>query len=225
MSVPRKSSAKSWVTSLACRTPPLPELTRTITDIEYTWRKRKPTHLPPLLKLSPFSSSFDGPDSPTSLITPMSTYHRRGSVLSVAPSIISNAPSTASASSTSDAPPDSTQRRTKLERLRRKLRAEVPTTAVFPTTPRTAHPHAQDLHLHIDAQALTLRTHTHHRPSSRPSRRHTHPRVLDQLRREHTYGRAVRAYAPPAIPAQDKSTSSDPAKRWPQVPRSPLTDQ
>ncbi|KAF8548868.1 hypothetical protein OG21DRAFT_1515814, partial [Imleria badia] len=68
------------------------------------------------------------------------TYHHRGSVLSVAPSIISNAPSTASGSSTSDAPSDSTQRRTKLERLRRRLGAEVPATAVFPTTPRTALP-------------------------------------------------------------------------------------
>ncbi|KAF8549542.1 hypothetical protein OG21DRAFT_1488446 [Imleria badia] len=73
----------------------------------------------------------------TSLISPMSTYHRRGSVLSVAPSIISNAPSTASGSSTSDAPSDSTHRRIKLERLRRKLGDA---TAVFPTTPRTAPP-------------------------------------------------------------------------------------
>ncbi|KAF8548909.1 hypothetical protein OG21DRAFT_1500721 [Imleria badia] len=90
-------------------------------------------------RLSPSSSSFDAPDSHTSLMTRMSMYHHRGSVLSVAPSIISNAPSTASGSP-SDAPFDSTQRRTKLERLRRKLGEEVPATAVFPTTPRTALP-------------------------------------------------------------------------------------
>ncbi|KAF8546506.1 hypothetical protein OG21DRAFT_1518135 [Imleria badia] len=74
--------------------------------------------------------------------TPMSTYHRRGSVLSVAPSIISNAPSTASGSSTLDVPSDSTQRRTKFERLHRKLGAEVPATTVFPTTPHTTLPRA-----------------------------------------------------------------------------------
>jgi hypothetical protein len=98
------------------------------TDTESTWGKRKPTHLPPLLKLSPSPSPPDSPALTTC-----------GSVLSLAPSIISNAPSTASGSSFSDAP-DPAQRRTKLERLRRKLGDEVPATAVFPTTPRTAVP-------------------------------------------------------------------------------------
>ncbi|KAF8550178.1 hypothetical protein OG21DRAFT_1514377, partial [Imleria badia] len=77
-------------------------------------------------------------------------------MLSAAPCII--APPIASGSSNLDAPSDSTQRRVKLERLCRKLGDEVPVTAVSPTTPRTASPHAQDLHVHI--QALTSRTHT-----------------------------------------------------------------
>lgn len=125
---------------------PSPALTRTRTltltaassstslvhrDTESTWRKRKPTHLPPLIK--PPTPSIDAPDSPISpsLRSPM--YHHipthRGSVLSIAPSIVSNAPSTASSASF-----DSTQRLLKIERLRRKLGNEVPATAVFPTT-------------------------------------------------------------------------------------------
>ncbi|KAF8444145.1 hypothetical protein L210DRAFT_3112617 [Boletus edulis BED1] len=105
--------------------------TNTATNNESAWLKRKPT----VFRLSPSTTSLDALDSPASL-----TYHRRGSVLSVAPSIISNAPSTASGSSASDVPSDTTQRRTKLERLRRKLGEEVPATAVFCTTPRTAVP-------------------------------------------------------------------------------------
>lgn len=136
--IPRTSLPLFTLPSL---TPPLAlpslEPIRTLTasaprDTDSTWCKRKPTHLPPLLKLS--SPTVDATDPPNALTTPV--YHhptRRGSVLSVAPS-------SASGSSTSDPPTDATHRRTKLERLRRKLGHEVPATAVFPTTPRTAVP-------------------------------------------------------------------------------------
>ena len=143
--VPRGNSTRSWVTSLAYPTTSrvrhthhlslslthlfttaIPSgLERIVPDTESIWRKRKPTHLPPLLKLT--SGTIDVPDSPTSVKSPV--YHHRAPA---AP----NAPSTASGSSTSDM----TQRRTKLERLRRKLGEEVPSTAVFPTTPHTAVP-------------------------------------------------------------------------------------
>ncbi|KAF9238262.1 hypothetical protein BU15DRAFT_75416 [Melanogaster broomeanus] len=143
----------------------LPELTRTSTtsttasfastasktDAESTWGKRKPTHLPPLLKLSG-GVAIDS-SSPTMHHLPT----RRASVLSVAPSILSNAPSTASGSSSSDAPLESSQRRTKLERLRRKLGDDVPASAVFPPSPRTprgrppAHTHARSRSAHVRA--------------------------------------------------------------------------
>ncbi|KIK92881.1 hypothetical protein PAXRUDRAFT_34330 [Paxillus rubicundulus Ve08.2h10] len=125
----------------------LPELTRTTTnttttaclvqnaDAESLWRKRKPTHLPPLLKLC------GGVAVDSSSPTWNPAYHRaptrRGSVLSTAPSIVSNAPSAVSWSSNSDAPSESSQRRTKIERLRRKLGDEVPFDAVFPSSPRS----------------------------------------------------------------------------------------
>ena len=95
------------------------ELIRTITgtfivpDTESIWRKRKPTHLPPLLKLS--SGTIDFPDSPTSV--------------NLASSIVSD-------SFTSDALSDITQL-SKLQRLRRKLGFKVPTTPV-PRTPRAS---------------------------------------------------------------------------------------
>ncbi|KAG8221433.1 hypothetical protein J3R82DRAFT_1624 [Butyriboletus roseoflavus] len=116
--------------------PPLPSSSSSalvLNDTESAWRDRKPTHLPPLLKLS--SPVVDALDSPNALTSP--AHHRppmrRGSMLSVAPS-------DASGSSPSDAPTDTTHRRAKLERLRRKLGHEVPATAVFPTTPHTAVP-------------------------------------------------------------------------------------
>ncbi|KAN0082434.1 hypothetical protein V8E55_008229 [Tylopilus felleus] len=112
--------------------PPVPELTHTLTGGESTWRKRKPTHLPPLLKLSPSPSPINSP-------TPLTTHHR-GSVLSLAPSIVSNAPSTVSGSSVSDVPSESSWQRIKLERLRRKLGDDLPATAVWSTTPHTAVP-------------------------------------------------------------------------------------
>ena len=49
-----------------------------------------PTHLPPHLNFSPSPSSIDASDSPVSLTSTVSTYHRHRSVLSVALSVFSN---------------------------------------------------------------------------------------------------------------------------------------
>ena len=133
--------------------PPTPsaglEHARTITgssiasNAESPWHKHKPTHLPPLLRLS--SGNSDAPDSPTlvtSLIYRCPPVHY-GSVLSVAPSIVSNAPSTALGSSTSDAPSEIPQRQAKLERLRRKSARRFPPqlpSPQLPTLPPLAHP-------------------------------------------------------------------------------------
>ncbi|KIJ62351.1 hypothetical protein HYDPIDRAFT_30604 [Hydnomerulius pinastri MD-312] len=163
----------------------LPQLTRTTTgsttasfastqstsrkpEKESSWGKRKPTHLPPLLKLSG-GVAVDS-SSPTLSSPYQRPPTRRASVLSTAPSIVSNAPSTNSSSS-AEGPSESTQRRTKLERLRRKLGDEVPSDAVFPSsphTPRTAvpqtprtrsHSHARSRSTHIhadDARSITF---------------------------------------------------------------------
>ncbi|KAI6169852.1 hypothetical protein EDD17DRAFT_1892140 [Pisolithus thermaeus] len=84
-------------------------------ETDSTWSKRKPTHL--------------GVESAAPA--------QRGSVLSNAPSLVSNAPSANSGSSLSDVPSEATQKHAKLERLRRKLGKEVPADAVFPSSPRT----------------------------------------------------------------------------------------
>ncbi|KAH0828775.1 hypothetical protein J3R83DRAFT_3213 [Lanmaoa asiatica] len=125
------------------------------TSTESTWRKRKPTHLPPLLK--PSNASTDALDSPTSPGYHIPPAHR-SSVLSIAPSILSNAPSTASASSTSDAPPSTAHQRAKLERLRRKLGNEVPATALFPTTPSTAVPRTPKTSIHTNTPRARRRS-------------------------------------------------------------------
>ncbi|KIJ16116.1 hypothetical protein PAXINDRAFT_11157 [Paxillus involutus ATCC 200175] len=156
----------------------LPELTRTTTnttttaslahkaDAESSWHKRKPTHLPPLLKLS----GAVAVDSSSPTLSPASHHAtRRGSVLSTAPSIVSNAPSAVSGSSNSDAPSESSQRRTKIERLRRKLGDEVPFDVVFPSpprsprsprTPRTAVPKTPRGRPSTHAHARSRSTHT-----------------------------------------------------------------
>ncbi|KAF8550131.1 hypothetical protein OG21DRAFT_1499994 [Imleria badia] len=127
---------------------------------------------PPLLKFTPSSSSFDAPDSP------MSTYHRRGSVLSVASPIISNA---ASGSSTSDAPTSSVCAANS---------GLIPATAIFPITPSPHAPHGQDLHFH--GQALA-------QPDDTCS-------LAFSIRREHTHGRSKHLYQmgplPPVSPVR-----------------------
>ncbi|KAF8546357.1 hypothetical protein OG21DRAFT_1144463 [Imleria badia] len=97
--------------------PPLPELTRTITDTGFAWPPTPPSSpqaLPP-------PTPIDGSDSTRSLINPVSTR----------PSIISNTPSTGSSSFTPRVPSNPTWRPTKLERLLRKL---------VPCKPRTSTP-------------------------------------------------------------------------------------
>ncbi|KAL4079895.1 hypothetical protein V8B97DRAFT_660150 [Scleroderma yunnanense] len=103
-------------TSTATAAAPITDVTSKAGSI---WGKRKPTHLTPV-GINPFSLSH------------------RGSVLSTASSLVSNSPSAHSGSSHSDVPSDSTQRRTTLERLRRKLGDEVPADVVFASTPRTS---------------------------------------------------------------------------------------
>ncbi|KAF9223077.1 hypothetical protein BS17DRAFT_152241 [Gyrodon lividus] len=151
----------------------LSELTRTTTNTttasfvpkaaaESSWRKRKPTHLPPLLKLS--GGVVVDSSSPTLSPAHHRPPTRRGSVLSTAPSIVSNAPSAASGSSNPDAPSENSQRRTKLERLRRRLGDEVPADAVFPSsprsprTPRTAVPRTPRGRTHTHARADDARS-------------------------------------------------------------------
>ncbi|KAG9315379.1 hypothetical protein JVU11DRAFT_4526 [Chiua virens] len=147
-----------------------PELTRTTTGTSITeaaWRKRKPTHIPPIPILK-FATSE--PTVASESPSRSSVYHRppscRSSVLSVlsdAPSIVSNAPLIG---------PDAlsnSQRRSKLERLRRKLGDEVPITAVFPTTLPTAVPLPSPSPLPPTPKTSTSRSrsHTrsvHHRP-------------------------------------------------------------
>ncbi|KAF8839038.1 hypothetical protein BDN67DRAFT_1012629 [Paxillus ammoniavirescens] len=146
-------------------------------DAESSWHKRKPTHLPPLLKLS----GAVAVDSPSPTWSPAShRATRRGSILSTAPSIVSNAPSTVSGSSNSDVPSASSQRRTKIERLRRKLGDEVPFDAVFPSSSRSPRsPH-------------TPRTAVPKTPRGRPS---THARSHARSRSTHTRADDARSIA------------------------------
>ncbi|KAG9309633.1 hypothetical protein JVU11DRAFT_10297 [Chiua virens] len=114
-----------------------PQLTRTTTTVsisESVWHKRKPTHLPPILKFAT-SDPTAAPESPRSPV-----YHRspscRSCVLSDAPSVVSSVPLTGL-----DAPSTcNSKRRSKLERLRRKLGEKLPVIAVFTTTFPTAVP-------------------------------------------------------------------------------------
>lgn len=142
-------------TTLHSHTVVVPD-TDTLSTAGSTWGKRKPTHLTPV-SVDPFSLT------------------RRGSVLSAAPSLVSNPPSTRSGSSHSDVPSDTTQKRTTLERLRRKLGDEVPADAVSlssPRTPRTAIPKSprgtrarsrsrsrtrtRSIHMRDDTQSITI---------------------------------------------------------------------
>jgi len=144
-------------TTLHSHTASVP-VTDTLSTAGSTWGKRKPTHLTPV-SVDPFS------------FTP------RGSVLSTAPSLVSNAPSTHSGSSHSDVPSDATQKRTTLERLRRKLGDEVPADVVSlssPRMPRTAIPKSprgtrarsrsrsrsrtrtRSVHMRDDTQSITI---------------------------------------------------------------------
>ncbi|KAI6101647.1 hypothetical protein EDD16DRAFT_1716447 [Pisolithus croceorrhizus] len=126
-------------------------------ETDSTWSKRKPTHL--------------GVESAAPA--------QRGSVLSNAPSLVSNAPSANSGSSLSDVPSEATQKHAKLERLRRKLGKEVPADAVFPSSPRTpltprtavpktSKPTTDHVHMH----ALVLPTTVTLRPSTSHVRSH-----------------------------------------------------
>lgn len=115
---------------------------------EDTWRSRKPTHLPPLMKLSG-GVAMDS-NSPT--LPPRTAPARRASIVSTS----------SNKSSIHDQPPtpskEAAHRRSKMARLRRKLGEEVPMEAVFPATPgpRTAVPHT----------AKPERSHNHSRSRS-----------------------------------------------------------
>ncbi|KAH7890546.1 hypothetical protein F5I97DRAFT_44285 [Phlebopus sp. FC_14] len=217
----------------------LPELSRSITtssmasrcstapqrDSESSWRKRKPAHLPPLMKLSG-GVAVDS-SSPTLTSPYRRSPTRRASVLSNAPSLISNAPSTTSGSSNSDIHTETYQRRAKLERLRRKLGDEVPVNAVFPcsplspVTPKTAvpktprtrsHTHGRSRSTHVRAEdaksitfsissdesvhTVTLSASTHDHPSS-----HSH-------RSSHKSKHAHHASALPPIPSMPSHLAS-----------------
>ncbi|KAG2121958.1 hypothetical protein DEU56DRAFT_833010 [Suillus clintonianus] len=100
---------------------------------EDTWRSRKPTHLPPLMKLAG-GIAVDSNSPPMPLRTAPA---RRASTVSTSSnkSSIQDQPLTPSK--------EAAHRRSKMERLRRRLGEEVPMEAVFPATPglRTAVPH------------------------------------------------------------------------------------
>lgn len=96
---------------------------------EDTWKSRKPTHLPPLMKLSGGIAM----DSNSLRTAPA----RR-------PSIVSTSSDKSSIQDQLLTPStEAAHRRSKMERLRRRLGEEVPMEAVFPATPgpRTAVPH------------------------------------------------------------------------------------
>ncbi|KAI6100355.1 hypothetical protein F5141DRAFT_332435 [Pisolithus sp. B1] len=120
-------------------------------EADSTWSKRKPTHLG-------VESAAPG---------------QRGSVLSNAPSLISNAPSANSGSSLSDVPSESTQKHTKLERLRRKLGKEVPADAVFPSSPRTPRTPL------TPRTAVPKTSKTYNRPRAHPRTRSSYARPED----------------------------------------------
>lgn len=119
------------------------------------WGKRKPTHLTPV-GVDPFS------------------YTCRGSVLSPAPSLVSNSPSAHSGSTHSDIQSDAAQMRTTVDRLRRKLGDEVPADLVsissrasrtaIPKSPRGARARSRSrsrtrtrpIHMRDDTQSITI---------------------------------------------------------------------
>lgn len=129
-------------------TPPRPP-TPAEPSKEDTWRSRKPTHLPPLMKLSG-GIAMDSNSPPMPLRTAPA---RRPSIVSTSSSksSIQEQPLTPSK--------EAAHRRSKMERLRRRLGEEVPLEAVFPSTPaspRTAVPHT----------AMPERSHNHNRSRS-----------------------------------------------------------
>lgn len=122
---------------------------------EDTWRSRKPTHLPPLMKLSG-SVAMDS-SSPT---MPLRTAPaRRASIVSTSTS------STKSSIQEQLLAPskEAAHKRSKMERLRRRLGEEVPMEAVFPSAsaPKTAVPHT--------AMPERSRNHNNHSRSVHPS--------------------------------------------------------
>ncbi|KAG2136955.1 uncharacterized protein EDB93DRAFT_1253815 [Suillus bovinus] len=100
---------------------------------EDAWRSRKPTHLPPLMKLSG-GIAMDSSSPPM----PLRTAPTRCA------SIVSTSSNKSSIQEHLLTPSkEAAHRRSKIERLRRKLGEEVPMEAVFPSTPglRTPVPH------------------------------------------------------------------------------------
>ncbi|OAX38622.1 hypothetical protein K503DRAFT_800302 [Rhizopogon vinicolor AM-OR11-026] len=166
-------------------TPPRPP-TPAVTCKEDTWRSRKPTHLAPLMKLS----GGIAVDSNSPPLPPRTAPAWRASIMSTSSSLLDHPPTPST---------EASHRRSKMERLRRKLGEEVPVEAVFPTTPapRTAVPHtaksdrsrhhsrSRSVHpshddtvsFSIDRHTVVLKTTTraNHPHSPRSPRRSHHP--------------------------------------------------
>jgi hypothetical protein len=149
---------------------------------EESWKSRKPTHLAPLMKLS----GGIAVDSNSPPLPPRTAPARRTSIISTSShqSSLFDQPSTPST--------DASHRRSKMERLRRKLGEEVPVEAVFPTTvpytakPDHSHTHTRSRSVHpsqddtvafsIDCHTVVLKTTTRpNHPHPHSPRRSHHP--------------------------------------------------
>lgn len=116
---------------------------------EDIWKSRKPTHLPPLMKLSGGIAM----DSNSPPMPPRTAPARRTSIVSTSSSKSSIQEQLLTPSK------EVAHRRSKMERLRRRLGEEVPVEAVFPSapaSPRTPVPHT----------AMPERSHNHNRSRS-----------------------------------------------------------
>lgn len=167
---------------------------------EDTWRSRKPTHLPPLMKLSG-GIAMDS-NSPT---MPLRTAPaRRASIVSTS----SNKSSIQDHLLTPSK--EAAHKRSKMERLRKRLGEEVPIEAVFPSTPgprtsvpRTAmperrsgnHSRSRSVHpSHDDAVTFSI---DHHTIVLKTSTRANHPHSPHPHRSHHPHKSAHR---PPPVP-------------------------
>ncbi|KAG0704001.1 hypothetical protein DFH29DRAFT_405070 [Suillus ampliporus] len=164
---------------------------------EDSWRSRKPTHLPPLMKLSG-GIAMDSNSPPLPLRTAPA---RRTSIISTS-SIIS---------SIHDRPPtpsrEAAHRRSKMERLRRRLGEEVPMEAVFPATPglRTAVPqtakpersrhHSRSRSVHPSHDDTVTFSIDHHTFVLKTSTRANHPHSPHRSHHPHKS-----AHRPPPLP-------------------------
>ncbi|KAH7929161.1 hypothetical protein BV22DRAFT_145676 [Leucogyrophana mollusca] len=117
------------------------------------WAKRKPKHLPPLLKLAFTSTDSSQPmtavavaaDSPLP-ISGSSNNNNYAPLRSAPARKTSHSHSSRYSPTASSFHSPNSERRSKLERLRRKLGEEVPMEAVFPSTPTTATPKPRKTH-------------------------------------------------------------------------------